>query len=720
MVGYSRLVQRDEQGTLERLKAHRKELIEPLVTEHGGRVVKLMGDGILCEFPSAVHAVSCAVAIQRGMAEREKGVAEAEGIRLRIGINVGDVVHESGDIFGDGVNVAARLEAMAEPGGVCIARNVHSQVKDKLAFRFEPMGRHRVKNIAEPVEVWRVAPDEVAPRPAWRRWRHPAVAITAAIILLLIAAGGVGGWWWNRGPGPDQPGNVALSGRPSLVVLPFVDLSGETGQEYFADGITEDLITDLAKLSGLFVIARNSAFTYKGRAVRAQDVADELGVRYVLEGSVRRTAGKVRINAQLVDAATGDHVWAERYDRDQRDIFAVQDEVIGEITSALEVELTATERTRLTRPPTANLEAYDYYLRAEQHVYGGESAPLSAALSFYEKAIALDPGFADAYAGYARAAVDVWQFDYSNVLLGAVARKRAYEAAGRALQLDPDQGRAYTVLGILQVVDRAHDEAIASARKAVALDAGSAEAHLNLALVLTFAGRPAEALASMETVLRLNPKAPRYVHDYHAWVLFMNRRYQEALEALGSEMEGTRGYFAAETLAMTNAELGRLDAAREALAVLYQRWPANNLAYYRVLYAHYRREEDRALHFDALRKAGMPEWPYGHEEREEDRLDGAAIRALAFGRTWNGRTEEGLRFVQEIAPDGTVAFRSPSASMIGMASIEDDRLCLQYPGFLLGRRHCGLVYRHAQEAPGENGQYVYVNVDTIKYFSVAP
>jgi adenylate cyclase len=224
----------------------------------------------------------------------------------------------------------------------------------------------------------------------------------------------------------------------------------------------------------------------------------------------------------------------------------------------------------------------------------------------------------------------------------------------------------------------------------------------------------------METVLRLNPKAPRYVHDYHAWVLFMNRRYQEALEALGSEMEGTRGYFAAETLAMTNAELGRLDAASEALAVLYQRWPANNLAYYRVLYAHYRREEDRALHFDALRKAGMPEWPYGHEEREEDRLDGAAIRALAFGRTWNGRTEEGLRFVQEIAPDGTVAFRSPSASMIGMASIEDDRLCLQYPGFLLGRRHCGLVYRHAQEAPGENGQYVYVNVDTIKYFSVAP
>jgi adenylate cyclase len=306
------------------------------------------------------------------------------------------------------------------------------------------------------------------------------------------------------------------------------------------------------------------------------------------------------------------------------------------------------------------------------------------------------------------------------VLLGAVARKRAYEAAGQALQLDADHGRAYAVLGILQVVDRAHDEAIASARKAVALDAGSAEAHLNLALVLTFGGRPAEALASMETVLRLNPKAPRYVHDYHAWILFMNHRYEEAVEALGSGRDGTRGYFAAETLAMANAQLGRLDAAREALAALYQRWPANNLAYYRVLYAHYRRKEDLAFHLDALRKAGMPEWPYGHEEHEEDRLDAAAIRSLAFGRTWTGRTEEGLTFVQEIASDGTVAFRSSSASMVGTASVEGDRLCLQYPGFLLGRRHCGLVYRHARKTPGENGQYVYVNVDTIKYFSVAP
>src|SRR3954452_8634635 len=283
VVGYSRLVQRDEQGTLDRLKAHRRGLVEPLVAEHGGRIVKLMGDGILCEFPSAVHAVSCAVAIQSGMAEREAAVPQAERMRFRIGINVGDVVHEGGDILGDGVNVAARLEALAEPGGVLLARNVHNQIKDKLAIRFEPAGRHRVKNIAEPIEVWRVAPGAVAARAARRSSRRLRLAAGLGVFLLLVAS--AAGWWWYGLRGLNEAGAPPFAGKPSVAVLPFDNLSGEAEDVYFADGMTDDLITDLAKVSGLAVIARNSVFAYKGRPVAAQEVARELRVRYIVEGS---------------------------------------------------------------------------------------------------------------------------------------------------------------------------------------------------------------------------------------------------------------------------------------------------------------------------------------------------------------------------------------------------------------------------------------------------
>lgn len=721
--GYSRLMAADEEATLRTLNAYRLKM-DALIADRDGRVVGTAGDSVLAEFPSAVEAARCAVEIQEELAARNAELPADRRLEFRIGINLGDVMVEGDDLFGDGVNVAARLQALAEPGGIYVSGGIYDQIKGKLPFGTDFLGEQRVKNIAEPVRVYRLRPDRAGIRSGTSRPRRRWLAIAAGAGLLVAMAAGIASYLGLRpalGPSEeDQTSDLPLPDRPSIAVLPFDNLSDNPEEEYFADGLTDDLITDLSQISGLFIIARDSAFTYKDQPVEVRDVGRELGVRYVLEGSVRRGGNKVRINAQLIDTHTGNHLWAERYDRDYADIFALQDEVIGEIVAALAVELTETEQTQLARLPTRNLEAYDYYLRAEQRVYGGDAASLAGALSLYDRAIALDAEFAEAYAGYARTAVDVWQFDYSNVLSGAVARKGAYEAAGRALELNSDLGRAYSVLGVLQVVDGAYDEAIRSMQRAVTLDANSAEAYANLALVLTYAGQPGEALSAMETALRLNPKAPQYVHDLHAWVLFMNRRYEEALAELEADRDGPRSYFARDTLAMASAQLGRLDEARTAVEAIFELSPNLNVEYFRVLYAHFRREEDLAHSLDALRKAGLPEWPYGFEGHPEDRLDASAIKALALGQTWTGHTEEGRQFIQEIGADGTIVYRDPSTFIVGTASVQGDRLCLEYPAFLLGRRHCGFVYRNANSTGEANSPYVYVNVDTVKYFAVDP
>ncbi len=419
VVGYSRLMGEDETGTLDALRAHREELIEPKIAEHEGRVVKLMGDGLLAEFPSAVEAVHCAVEIQHTMGERNAAVPAERRIVYRIGINIGDIIVEGDDIYGDGVNVAARLEGLAEPGGICVRRNVRNQVRDKLDIDFEELGEVAVKNIARPVRAFSVVLDakaaalvtpvvQRADKPERPRWIVAAVAV----IVLLFAAGGA--FWWQPWAPDVQLASLErmafpLPDKPSIAVLPFTNMSDDPEQEYFADGITDDLITDLSKVSGLFVIARNSSFAYKGKTVTIRQVAEELGVRYVLEGSVRRAGDQVRINAQLIDAMTGGHLWAERYDRDQDDLFAMQDDVIEKIVSALAVRLTDTEQEQLTRIPTDNLEAYDYYLRAEQEGFYNISSTgtFNRTLSFYKRAIELDPAFADAYAGYARTAVEI-------------------------------------------------------------------------------------------------------------------------------------------------------------------------------------------------------------------------------------------------------------------------------------------------------------------------
>ncbi|MDX1400754.1 MAG: adenylate/guanylate cyclase domain-containing protein, partial [Kiloniellales bacterium] len=377
VVGYSRLMGADEAGTLAALKALRRDLIKPKEGQYRGRTVKLLGDGSLMEFASVVDAVCFAIEVQVALAERNADVPEDRRIIYRIGLNIGDIIVEGDDIYGDGVNVAARIEGLCEPGGICVSHNVFEQVKGKLDLTFEHLGEKEVKNIAEPVTVYRIELDdkaaqlvsEVVPEDAVpkRRW-WPVLAALATVLALAVG----GGVWWQPWQPREEPAAVEdmafpLPDKPSVAVLPFANLSEDPSQEYFADGMTEDLITDLSKISELFVIARNSSFAYKGQQVKVKQVAEELGVRYVLEGSVRRVGDQVRINTQLVDAMTGGHVWADRYDGSLDNIFAVQDAIMGEVVEALELHLTDKEQERQDEgPKTDSLEAYDLVLHARK------------------------------------------------------------------------------------------------------------------------------------------------------------------------------------------------------------------------------------------------------------------------------------------------------------------------------------------------------------------
>lgn len=725
VVGYSRLMGEDETGTLEALRQHRRELLTPNISKHGGRIVKLMGDGALVEFASAVEAVACAVDIQILMQARNRHVAEHRRIVFRIGINIGDVILDGDDIFGDGVNVAARLEGLADPGGICISRNVRNQVRDKLPLTLQDRGETEIKNIARPVRVFAVALDEHAEALATAATAVPAPRRSVRGVALLIGSAlgavalGVGGWQLlapTFAPGPAVTVSPA-QGRPSIAVLPFDNLSDDPDQDYFADGLTDDLITDLSKISGLFVIARNSVFAYKDRTDDVRAVADELGVRYVLDGSVRRAGNALRINAQLIDGATGDNLWAERYDSDRADIFAIQDEVIASIVDALAVKLTDTERNDVARLPTDSLEAYDYYLRGERLTYNAERRSVDQALRLYQRAIAIDPEFADAYAGYARVAVDVLSYSFADTLPSAVARQRAYEAASRALALDPRLARSYSVLALLQMLDGQHDSALASARKAVDLAPNDAEAHLNLAVVQVYAGRKEEALKTMETVLSLNPKPPAQVHDYYALALFMNGRDADALAILQENPAPAKSDLRLEMLASSNARLGRGDAAKAAIDEMLSIFPGTSLEWYRVLLRHHSNDEDQKARLDALALAGLPEWPFGFEGDPARRLDAAAIDELTAGRTWSGDLDRQEPFV-EYHQDGGFIHRGADYQFTGSYWIAKDELCLEAPGVVMGREHCGPIYRDPDGAAGGAGTYSYPTAYGLRQFSV--
>ncbi len=441
VAGYSRLMSEDETGTLAALKAHRAEFIDPTVAEYGGRIVKLMGDGNLVEFPSVVDAVECAVAIQHGMAERNAEVPESHRIVFRIGINLGDIIIEGDDIYGDGVNIAARIQEIAVPGGVCISGAAYHQVRGKMDATFEDLGEKEVKNIPEPVRMYRWT-DAVAPpgqaaepeaAPAWKESGEAVIGI-----------------------------DLSLPDTPSIAVLPFANMSADPEQEFFSDGITEDIITALSHISRLLVVARNSTFTYKGQAVDVKQVSREQGVRYVLEGSVRKAGNRVRVTAQLIDATTGHHLWAERYDRDLEDIFAVQDEITREVVIALDVRLIRGEQARFWSSGTKNLEAWECVRLATDLVGRGTLEGLREVHQLCKRALDLDPNYATAWAklGWAHHnEVDVG-FGYDSKGSREAGLGSALDCAKKALELDPSCADAYCLLAICHLSKGEHDQAI--------------------------------------------------------------------------------------------------------------------------------------------------------------------------------------------------------------------------------------------------------------------
>jgi adenylate cyclase len=569
VAGYSRLMGVDEEGTHERLRTLFHEVVEPTVSEHHSRIVKNTGDGMLVEFVSVVDAVRCAVAMQQGIAEYSMEVEADKRIEFRVGINLGDVIVEAGDIFGDGVNVAARLEALAEPGGICVSRMVRDNVRDKLDLGFEDLGEQQVKNIARPVRVYRV--------------RDAAARTLKAPVQSAL-------------PLPD---------KPSVAVLPFANMSSDQEQEFLADGIAEDVITALSRHPSLFVIARNSCFTYKGRAVDVKQVGRELGVRYVLEGSLRKAGNRIRVTAQLVEAGTGKHVWAERYDRDVADIFSVQDEITGTVTIAIVPAIAGAEQQRAMRKPPGNLDAWAAYQRGLWHTNKANIEDYALAQKFFQQAIELDPSFAGGYTGLATAQRQEGEFQ------GRVAETLSSGEAliRRAVALDPADAEARSHLANALRVRGDYDGALAEAERALATTPNLAIAHHVLGTALIFSGRPKEGIAALQRSIRLDPHHPRSPNRLYqlALGLYFSREYEAAVEAAKLAI---RSYPATPNsyrwLAVALGQLGRTVEAKEALEKATAIAPASFDMYVRNRVS-WMRPEDHAHMLEGLRKAGWRE-----------------------------------------------------------------------------------------------------------------
>ncbi|MFZ0174764.1 MAG: tetratricopeptide repeat protein, partial [Pseudolabrys sp.] len=472
VAGYSRLMGADDEGTLHALKIHRKQLIDPKITEHRGRIVKTTGDGILVEFVSVVDAVRCAVDIQRGMAERNTDVPADKRIQFRIGINVGDIIIDGGDIFGDGVNVAARLETLADPGGIMVSSVVHDQVRDKLSFGFEDMGEQVVKNIARPISVHR--------------------------IQLAQAA---------KSDSTEKRTESATADRPSIAALPFVNMSGDPEQEYFADGITEDIITGLSKLRWFFVIARNSSFAYKGKAVDVKRAARELGVRYILEGSVRKGGNRVRITAQLIDAATGNHIWADRYDGELADVFALQDEITKKVVAAIEPKLLEAEALRSQSRSAEDLDAWEMVIHANSLFWRMTDSEGTAAIDMLERAIKRFPNYAPAYSMLAFMLLVSSHLIVTPSMGHQLAR--APELGARAAELDDSDPWAHLALGYVAFMQRRMAESTAEFQRALQLNPNFAAAHGYLGWALSFDGQSDNAMVHLQEALRMSPHDPQ-------------------------------------------------------------------------------------------------------------------------------------------------------------------------------------------------------------------
>jgi adenylate cyclase len=609
--GYSRLMGENEEATVRTLSAHRR-IIDGLIEQHHGRFVNSAGDSVLAEFGSVVNAVDCAVEIQATLKAENASLPPERWMEFRIGVNLGDVVVDGEQIYGDGINVAARLESLAEPGGIYISGKVHEEIRNKLALKCEDLGEQRVKNIAEPVRVFRVLPEAgaAATRKTQRVQRKyvrrgafsmAGLAIIAAIVVLVQHVS-LKPPRTSASIPPAQSPALPLPDKPSIAVLPFANLSGDPQQEYFSDGITDDLVTDLSRVPGLFVIDRGSTFAYKGKPAKVQEVGRELGVKYVLEGSARKTADRVRINVQLVDASTGDQVWTQRYDRKLRDIFALQDEIVQSLVATLNLQLTVLQQGWFLPQRTKNLEAYDYFLRGFESILNPTPDSLAKSRKMFEKAVELDPGYANAYGALAFSYLEgyIWQFDKDPAVLD-----RAAESVDKAIALDDSDSDAYAVRGWIEAEKDQHDRAIADGKQAVSLDPNSAFAWLALAdinTILWAASKPEEVLACAQKAIRLDPRHPESYSMQEGVAYNEMGRYAEAVEALKRSEQNNPWVHA--NLIHSYSQLGRQQDARAEAAEVLRLSPGFSLEEVEKMPGNWEGPEGQRYLSD-LRKAGL-------------------------------------------------------------------------------------------------------------------
>ena len=580
VVGFSRLMGEDEAGTHQALSKLRGA-VDPLITAHGGRIVGTAGDSLLADFPSVVDALNCAIEMQRASRAINDPIPRERRLELRIGINLGDVIVDGDDIFGDGVNIAARLEALAQPGTVCISQTVYDQVRNKLDLDYRPLGAHRVKNIAEPVRAYAVGGSVAVPRP--RRGRRTLVAVAGPVALVVA---GLIGWALYTGAGWEllglgsapKPVDVAtlatpvrLAGRPSVAVLPFKNLSGDPGQDFFSDGITEDVISALGRFSNLLVAAKSASFQFKGRSLAPAEIGRLVDVRYLLEGSIRRAGDRIRVNVELTEAAAGLHVWSETYDAEVKDIFAVQDDIARRVVGAAAVKLTRFERERVLTKPTENLAAYEYVLRGRDFLAHPTREQNDEAQKMFQRAIDLDPSYAAAYAAlggaYYETVVSGWtEFREDEV-------ERAESLAQKSLALDPATTSAYRLLSNVNMYRRRYDLALGQVDRALEINPSDAESYFQRGNILVWAGRAEEAMPWLEGALRFDRAHALTSQDLCIAYYFL-RRYGEAVEAGDRALDRSPGRsIQTEThpfLAAAYAQIGRdQDAEGERIIVTH-------------------------------------------------------------------------------------------------------------------------------------------------------
>jgi adenylate cyclase len=712
-VGYSRLMGDNEEATVRTLTSYRN-VISTLIKQYNGSVIDSPGDNLMAEFVSVVDAVQCAVAVQKELKARNDELPENRKMQFRIGINLGDVIQEEERIYGDGVNIAARLEGLADPGGICISKTAFDHIESKLPYGYEFLGDQTVKNIAKPVGAYRVLmeprvtvaeiPKEEKPATVRRR---PVMIVVMVVLVIAIA---LAVWqFYIRRPTvePADVDNMAYSlpDKPSIAVLPFNNLSGEPEQEYFCDGMTEDLITDLSKISGIFVIARNSTFAYKGKAAKIRQVAEELGVRYVLEGSVRKADNQIRINAQLIDAVTGHHLWADRYDGKFENVFALQDKVTQKIIDSLALKLTPNEKQHLVKKETDNVEAYDTFLKGWEHCLRLTPDDFAKAVAYLEKAIELDPNYGRAYAAMA---LTYWTTSLNSLkwdpTLG-LTMEECYLSAPKYLAkaMENPTSLAHQVNADMMLYKRLHGKATFEAERAIELNPNDARAQFIMGKVLVFDGRPEEGVEFIKKAMRLDPHYPAEPLCYLGLAHFCMGQLEEAVSLIERGLKHNPNLKLFNVpLAAASAHAGLSKKAHQAVTTWTQGWHLQNLRNL-MFYYPFKDLKFTAQLVEGLIKAGytadMSEY---YKISEENRLSGEQIKSLLFGRKMAGfeglieRSNDGIAYCRQCFKEIDVGFLAPTFRDTGKSWIEDDMLCDQWQTRYQGQKICYPVFRNPE------------------------